>query len=94
MKLNYKEKKVLSEEEMSQETLEFALEDAALNLRSDILATKRSLSKAKKELAEAKTLYPLDVQYIMDKTAELEGWKTGLKTLLELQKELGFKEEK
>ena len=92
MKVNYKEKKVLSQEEENQETLEFALEDTALNLRSDILATKRALAKAKKELSEAKTEYPLDIEFIMKKTDEIEGWKTGLKTLTDLQKDLGFKE--
>ena len=90
MKLNYKEKKLLSQEETGTQEVLFAVEDAKLQLQSDILATKRSLESKKAELEDAKTTYPLDSCHIVSLMEEVESLKKGVKSLEALQKEFGF----
>ena len=90
MKLNYKEKKLLSQEETGTQEVLFAVEDAKLQLQSDILATKRSLETKKAELEDAKTTYPLDSSKIVSLMEEVESLKKGIKSLEALQKEFGF----
>ena len=90
MKLNYKEKKLLSQEETGTQEVLFAVEDAKLQLQSDILATKRSLENKKAELEDAKTTYPLDSSKIVSLMEEVESLKKGIKSLEALQKEFGF----
>ena len=90
MKLNYKEKKLLSQEETGTQEVLFAVEDAKLQLQSDILATKRSLETKKAELEDAKTTYPLDSTKIVSLMEEVESLKKGIKSLEALQKEFGF----
>ena len=90
MKLNYKEKKLLSQEETGTQEVLFAVEDAKLQLQSDILATKRSLETKKAELEDAKNTYPLDSTKIVSLMEEVESLKKGIKSLEALQKEFGF----
>ena len=91
MKINYKEKKLLSEQEVNEKEVEFAVEDAKLQLQSDILATKRLLEKKKIELADAKTCYPLDVEFIIELSNQVEDCEAGILELEKLQEELGLK---
>ena len=90
MRINYKEKKLLSQEETNSQEVAFAVEDAKLQLQSDILATKKSLEAKKSELQDAKTAYPLNVEKIISLSSEIEGYEDGLKKLKSLQEELGF----
>lgn len=71
--LNYKTKELISEEEKSQEEeVSYAVESQKLQYQSNLLATQRYLSEAKKNLGDVKTEYPLDF--------EKKAWKF-LKTL-------------
>lgn len=90
MKLNYKERKALSSEEQSQKEVSRAVENAKLQLQSDILATQSALEDKKQELDDAKTTYPLRSIDIVNLMTEVEGLEDGLKKLKALQEELGL----
>ena len=90
MKINYKKKELLSQEETSTQEVVFAVEDAKLQLQSDVLATKKSLESKKAELQDAKTTYPLDAKKIVDLIMDIEGLEKGITLLVALQKEFGF----
>ena len=91
MKINYKKRELLSQEETSTQDVAFAVEDAKLQLQSDILATRKSLETKKAELQEAKTSYPLDAKRIVDLSLDIEGLEKGIKMLTKLQEEFGLK---
>ena len=88
MKIDYKNKKLMSSEEMTEKEIEYKVESAKLQLQSDILATKQSKAKAEAELETAKYTYPLDTQKIIECQAEVEAYAEGLKKLEALMKEL------
>ncbi len=90
MRINYKKKEVLSQEESSTQDVQYAVESAKLQLASDILATKKSIQSIEVKLQEAKTEYPLDTQKIVDLKTTLESFQKGLKSLEELKDELGL----
>ena len=91
MKVDYKNKKVLSEEAMEKSSVEFAVESTSLELQSTLLATRKSLEEAKAALKELKCTYPLDVQAIVDKSLEIRDLEDGIKIAESLQLEFGFK---
>ena len=88
MKIDYKNKKLMSSEEMTQKEIEFKVESAKLQLQSDILATKQLKAEAEAKLEAAKHSYPLDTQTIINCQWELESYTDGLNRLEELMKEL------
>ena len=88
MKIDYKNKKLMSSEEMTEKEIEYKVESAKLQLQSDILATKQSKAKAEAELEAAKHTYPLDTQTIVKCQIELEAYEEGLSRLEALLKEL------
>ena len=88
MKIDYKNKKLMSSEEMTEKEVEFKVESAKLQLQSDILATKQSKAKAEAELEAAKHTYPLDTPKIIECQAEVEAYAEGLEKLEALMKEL------
>lgn len=90
MKINYKERKALSSEEQSQKEVSRAVENAKLQLQSDILATQSALEDKKQELDDAKSTYPLNAVYIVNLITEVEGLEDGLKKLRALKDELGL----
>ena len=90
MKINYKERKVLSSEEQSQKEVSRAVENAKLQLQSDILATQSALEDKKQELEDAKSTYPLNAVAIVNLQTEVEGLEDGLKKLKALKDELGL----
>lgn len=90
MKINYKERKALSSEEQSQKEVSRAVENAKLQLQSDILATQSALEDKKQELDDAKSTYPLRSIDIVNLMTEVEGLEDGLKKLKALQEELGL----
>lgn len=90
MRLNYKEQKLLSEEEKSQKDVEYAVKSTKLQYQSNLLATQQSLETAKNELAEAKTEYPLDFNLVVSLMDKVESLEKGLKALNDLGKELGL----
>ena len=72
MKINYKEQKFISPEEVESQEVKFMVEDTKLQFQKDLLETKRALSVAQAELNDLKTDYPLNVQAIIDKQIEIE----------------------
>ena len=90
MKVDYKNKKVLSEEAVENSQVVYAVESTSLELQSSLLATKKSLEEAKNALKEMKCAYPLDIQAIVDKTLEIRDFEDGVKIVESLQKEFGF----
>lgn len=90
MKINYKERKALSSEEQSQKEVSRAVENAKLQLQSDILATQSALEDKKQEFEDAKSTYPLDAVAIVNLQTEVEGLEDGLKKLKALKDELGL----
>ena len=90
MKVDYKTKKLLSEEQVAKSQVEFAVESTSLELQSTLLATKKSLEEAKAALKELKCTYPLDIQGIVDKSLEIRDLEDGIKIVEALQKEFGF----
>ena len=90
MRLNYKERRPLSSEEISQKDLNREVEKAKLQLSADIFATTSALEDKKLELEEAKTTSPLDTKLIVQLQVEVENLEDGLKRLKALKTELGL----
>ena len=90
MKINYKEKALLSPEDNAQKEVEFMVEDQKLQFQSDLLATKRDLATAKAKVEDLKTDYPLDLGAIIEAQLEVEALEDGLSRMEKLQEEFGF----
>ena len=88
MKIDYKNKKLMSSEEITEKEVAFKVEEAKLQLQSDILATKQSKAKAESELELAKHTYPLDTKAIVECQIKLESYADGLERLEALMEEL------
>lgn len=86
--LKYAERLQKSSEEKESEEIQHRIEDAELQLKSDILATRRAISPARKKLENAKGRFPFDSAFILEQKSELKSLEEGLKELEELQKEL------
>ena len=91
MKVDYKNKKLLSEETVEKSSVEYAVESTSLELQSALLATKKSLEEAKNALKDLKCAYPLNIQAIVDKQLEIRDYEDGIKIVEALQVEFGFK---
>jgi multidrug efflux pump subunit AcrA (membrane-fusion protein) len=78
----------MSQEQKDKQELQFKVEESEQQLAADILATKRSLAKANKELLQAKSAYPFDSKKIINAQLEVEGLEDGLSRLVNLQQEL------
>ena len=91
MKINYKDKKFISPEEMESKEIEFIVEDAKLQFQKDLLETRKALSTTEVELNDLKISYPLDVQAIIDKQIEVENFKDAINRMNVLAEEFGFK---
>ena len=90
MKVDYLNKKVLSEEEVATTQVEYAVESTKLELQSSLLATRKSLGEAEQKLKDLKTDYPLDIQAIVDAELEIRDLKDGIEIVEKLQKEFKF----
>ena len=91
LRLNFKEKKLISEEEVSQRDIEYAVKRAKQQLQSDILTTEQSLDEAKEALSIAKSTYPLNTLTIAEAYTTVQNLEKGLALLHSLEEELGFK---
>lgn len=90
MKINYKDKKYISQEEIESQDIEFMVEDTKLQFQKDYLETKKELSVARLNLDDLKTDYPLDIQAIIDKEVEIENLSDALSRMDRLKEEFGF----
>ena len=91
MKVDYKNKKVLSKEAVENSQVEYAVESTKLELQSALLATRKSLEEAKSQLKELKSNYPINIEAIVEKQLEVRDYTNGIDIIESLQKEFGFK---
>ena len=92
MKVDYLNKKVLSEETVENAQVEYAVESTKLELQSALLATKKSLEEAKSQLKDLKSNYPINIEAIVEKQLEVRDYINGIEIIESLQKEFGFKD--
>ena len=94
MKVDYLNKKVLSEEAVENSQVEYAVESTKLELQSALLATKKSLEEAKNQLKDLKSDYPINIEAIVEKQLEVRDYTNGIEIIESLQKEFGFTKDK
>lgn len=90
MKINYKEKTLISAAEKESKEVGYMVGLAKLQFEADLLETRKALEESKAKLADLKTEYPLDVQAIFDAKHDVESYQNGIEEMTELGKELGF----
>ena len=90
MKINYKEKTLISVAEKESKEVEYMVGKAKLQFEADLLETRLALEESKTKLADLKTEYPLDVVSIINTEIEVEEYQDGLNRMNKLGKELGF----
>lgn len=88
MLIDYKNKKLISPDEINNQQVEFNVRQAKLQLQADILKTEQLISEGEAKLKLAKQTYPFDSERIIDSQLELEAYQEGLKRLKELETEL------
>ena len=90
MKLDYKNRKLLSSEAQDQKEVEFAVQNTRLQFEADKLATKRAIAEHQEKLDNLKSDYPIDIQEIITTQEYLKNLQAGLEALIDLQKQLGL----
>ena len=90
MKIDYANRKNLSQEVVDQENLEYSIQETKLDLETQKLALQRSLSTAEKELASLKTDFPINITDIYKKALAVEEFKNQLRFVEKLQAEFNF----
>lgn len=90
MKINYREKTLISPAEKESKEVEYMVGLAKLQFEADLLETRKALEESKAELANLKTDYPLDVPKIVNCQINIESYEDGIDRMLALGKELGF----
>ena len=91
MRLNFKERRPVSSEELSQKEVNKAVENAKLQLAADISATRYALADKKEDLEIAMSTSPLDSKKIINLQVEVENLEDGLNRLEKLQEDLNLK---
>ena len=91
MKLDYKNRKLLSSEVQDQKEIEFAVQNTKLQFEADKLATQRAIAELNKKLDNWKSAYPINIQAIITAQEDLKNLEAGLEAIEVLQKELGLK---
>lgn len=77
-----------SQTEKDQQELQFRVEEGKHQLSADLLATKRSLASANKNLLRVKGAYPFSSQNVVDAQIKVEELQDAIKRLEALQTEL------
>ena len=90
MKIDYKNKRLLSATEKESKEVEYLVGSAKLQFEADLLETRRGLEESKAKLEDLKTEHPLDVKAIIETEIEVEAYQDGINRLNKLGKELGF----
>ena len=88
MLIDYKNKKLISTDEINNQQVEFNVRQAKLQLQADILKTEQLISEGEAKLKLAKQTYPFNSERIIDSQLELEAYQEGLQRLKELETEL------
>jgi len=90
MKIDYKNKRLLSPSEKESKEVEYLVGSAKLQFEADLLETRRGLEESKAKLEDLKTEHPLDVKAIIETEIEVEAYQDGINRLNKLGQELGF----
>ena len=90
MRLDYKKKQALAQEEQNQKDVLSAVKRAALQLQADILSTEEALEDKRSKLEELETTYPLNTKAIIDTQIDIESLQEGIKRLNALKEKLGL----
>jgi hypothetical protein len=90
MKIDYKNKRLLSPSEKESKEVEYLVGSAKLQFEADLLETRRGLEESKAKLNDLKTEHPLDVKSIIETEIEVEAYEDGINRLNKLGQELGF----
>jgi len=77
-----------SQEEIDKDELSYKVEEGELQLQADLLATKKSLSVAKRELESAKGQFPFDVAGILKAEDLISDIETTIERMESLKKEM------
>ena len=91
IRINYKDKKLMSATETDELVVQSCIEESNLQWLADKSKTTQSLNIKKRELTEAKSTFPLDCVKIVKLTEEVEALNAGIECLNKLGEELGFK---
>lgn len=75
-----------SSKDAEKEQLQFHAEDAELQVTSSILATKKAISGAKRDLANAMKAIPYSLEVEVNATIKLQELEDGLKIATTIQK--------
>jgi len=86
--LKYKERLVLSQEQVDTQQVQFKEEEAKLSLDTRILGTKQKIAASKLALDNAKNTHPIKWDTVIQAQQELESYEDGLTRAEELRKEL------
>jgi len=86
--MTYLERIQKTNEQLAQADAEFRNEENRLQLESDLLATRKTIAQAKRELEELKGKNKLVYQDILDKQATIRSYEAALAELEELREEL------
>jgi len=90
MKIDYKNRRLLSPSEKESKEVEYLVGSAKLQFEADLLETRRGLEESKAKLNDLKTEHPLDVKSIIETEIEVEAYEDGINRLNKLGQELGF----
>ena len=77
-----------SQQATEQQELQYQVEQANIQLQSDILATKQSIAKAQRDVKTVMKAIPFNSQNIINAKDKVKSLEAGLKELEKLQKEL------
>lgn len=86
--LKYSERLQMSQKEKDSQESQYQVEQAKLQLASDILATQQSVMNASKRVDQLKGHFPLQSADIISAQGDLQGYEQGLKMLRALESEL------
>jgi len=77
-----------SQSDKDQQNIDYNVDNASLQLQSDILATKKAITEANKAVSVAMGTFPFNSEAIKQAEIRLEGLEDGLKRLTRYQKDL------
>lgn len=86
--LKYSERLQMSQKEKDSQESQYQVEQAKLQLASDILATQQSVMNASNRVDQLKGQFPLQSAGIISAQGDLAGYEQGLKMLRALESEL------
>lgn len=91
-KIDYTNKKFLTEEDTQKEDLQYCLEQTEYELQSAISTTKRDIRSYEATIRDLEQTYPLDLKKLCETQEKLQGAKNAVVYMENLQKRFGFKQ--